>query len=523
MNSRMEPVPAEHQPLIDALEHAAESAWLASARAQVMQGHIPAARNLFAAAVMRFPASQALRLGLAGSQWQLRQHTEAEATLREWLSSYPADGAAALLLAKLLREQGRLQAVADVIRGWAMHSLHDTDTLIQAIELLDDYSRPREAAWICEAALAEGNNDVRLHAYAGMLAIQLGDFTRVREHYDVAMRRHPGAVEWNIPIGLSTLQRYQDAQHPDFAFFQQVLSRADISDKTRMTTLFAWGKAFDDIGDYAQAVECFRRANAIGHAGSQWSRKAWRRQVDARLASAPHLFGPSTTGKGTPVFIVGVPRSGTTLLAELLARHPKVRNRGELGWLQLIAQRLLDRNPSTSFVQQQASLYEVQLQQDDGDADWYIDKQPLNLLHVDLILSLWPHARILYCRRQPRDVALSLWTQTFHDKAHDYAYDMGDIAALIHGCERLMNHWRKRYPYSIHAIEYERLVNAPDAVTNNIQAWLGLPESERGDGERQPIRTASAWQARQPVYTHSVARWRRYFSLLPELAQLPER
>ncbi|HET6553875.1 MAG TPA: sulfotransferase [Dyella sp.] len=514
-----------HQPLLDALVHATEEEWLASARARMLQGQVDIAHALFAAAGARFPASREVRLGLAGACWQRQETGTAETLLEEWLADHPADDAAAFLLARLLREQGRLQAVGAVMRRWAQHGPHDTDAIIQAVEILDDYSRPGDAAWICESALAAGNQDPRLHAYAGMLAIQLGDFARVREHYAFALSHQPQAVEWNIPIGLSGLQRYHDESHPDFAFFRDALARADLSDRTRMTTLFALGKAYDDLGDLPRAVDCFRRANAMGLATSQWSRKAWKRWVEARLASAPCPFAPSATCRGTPVFIVGVPRSGTTLLAEQLARHPSVRHRGELGWLQVIAQRLLDAKPDASFVQQQASLYEAQLRQDDVEgADWFIDKQPLNLMHVDVILALWPHARILYCQRNPRDTALSLWTQSFHDHAHDYAYDMGDIAAVIHGCRRLMDHWCRRHPASIHTVDYEQLAAEPARVRQAVSVWLGLPEASWTEvSTSHAISTASAWQARQPVYTRSIGRWRRYLDVLPELSQLPER
>jgi LPS sulfotransferase NodH len=244
---------------------------------------------------------------------------------------------------------------------------------------------------------------------------------------------------------------------------------------------------------------------------------------DARLAAAPLPFALEADHAWAPVFVVGVPRSGTTLLAEQLAKHPGVCNRGELGWLDLIA-RQLDNAPHTrSSLEQAAARYAAQLRQDDGDAKWFIDKQPLNLLHVDLILALWPHAKIIYCQRNARDTALSLWMQSFNDPAHDYACDMADIALVIRQCRRLMGHWQRRFPHAIHAVHYEALAADPEATLAPLVEWLGLPTRETiTTPPQQAIRTASAWQARQPAHTRSVGRWRDYAPLIPELLSLPD-
>ncbi|ULU25354.1 sulfotransferase [Dyella terrae] len=339
------------------------------------------------------------------------------------------------------------------------------------------------------------------------------------------MAMTPDAVEWNIPLGLAGLQRYRDAQHPDFAFFRELLRRSTLSDAARSGTLFAPGKAYDDVDDVEQAVQVLRQANALMQSSHPWSRKLWKRSIEARLG-APS-YGPplAPVDDWIPVFIVGVPRSGTTLLAERLARHPQVCTRGELGWLQVAAQRVAQAaTVQRSVLEDAAALYATHARQGEHNARWIIDKQPLNLLHVDLILSLWPHARIIHCERNARDTALSLWMQSFHDRAHDYAYDFDDIGAVIHGCRRLMAHWTKRYGDSIRTVHYETFVAAPDEEFAALEAWLQLPSVPPVPAAPtpSPISTASAWQARQPVYTRSVGRWQRYAAYLPELRTLPE-
>lgn len=512
------------QALLAALACAPEGEWLKQGRALALHGDLAGAIAVFESATFHFPKSADAHLGWAGMLWQAGQPERAEQVLRDRLQKHPSDAAASFLLASLLRQQGRLKAVGDTLLSLFEHKgANNADTVIRAVEMLDDYGRTAEAATICENAIEAGIDDPRLHAYAGMLGIQLGRFERTRAHYNRALSLAPEAVDWNIPLGLSSLQRYESSDHVDFAFFHEMLQRPWLGEQTRRGVLFALGKAHDDLREFAAAATYLRQANAIAHAGSQWSRKAWKRSVEARLAAPANAITLPATD-WTPVFIVGVPRSGTTLLADRLARHPDVRNRGELGWLGFWEQRLSARSPSRRQLEEAASQYAQQLRQDDGDARWYIDKQPLNLLRVDLAMALWPNARIIHCQRHPRDTALSLWQQSFHDPAHDYAYDFGDIATVIRDSRRLAAHWRKRYPASFLDVSYEAFVSAPDETLASIAQWLGLPATgDNGAQTSSSIATASTWQARQAIYTRSAGRWQHYATHVPELLGLPER
>lgn len=496
---------------------------LESGRAHLLRGDTAAALAVFESAFAQQSDSGPLLLAFAGTCWQARQYARAETLLRGWLDTHGADADATFLLARLLQEQGRMQASAQACRALFAHARQPVDILLQAAELLEGHGRAQDAAALCEAEIAAGGTDARVHAYAGMLALELGQFERARERYAFALAHAPEAVHWNIPLGFSALQRYVDPGHPDLAFFRELLADRELDENTRTTTLYALAKAHDDLGDAAEAARLYAEANARARAARPWPRKAWKRMIDARLATAPLPFTLEADSSWTPVFIVGVPRSGTTLLAEQLAQHPGVCNRGELGWLDLIA-RQLETAPRTPVAfEQAAARYAAQLRQDDGDATWFIDKQPLNLLHVDLVLALWPHAKIVHCQRNARDTALSLWMQSFSDPAHDYACDMADIALVIRQCRRLMAHWQQRFPHAIQTLRYEALAAQPEAAMGPLIEWLGLPTRETATAPSgQAIRTASAWQARQPTHTRSVGRWRDYAPLIPELLNLPD-
>lgn len=503
-----------------------EQQWLEQVRGCVLRGDHATAESLLSNALTDYPRSVELRRAQAGVCQQTQRNAQAESILRELLTDNPGDAAAAFLLARMLKVQGRMGGAATVIRGCFEHARHDAELAIQAIELLDDCDRKRDAFAIAEAAIDLHPDDPRLHAYAGMLALQLGDFERARRHDLFALEHSQQACEWHVPLGLSAAQRYADAAHPDFVRFNDCLRRADLGPKARSSLLFALGKAHDDIGDYARAAGYFREANALAHALTKWSRKHWRRAVEALLAARPigHRLDPPIDF--VPIFIVGVPRSGTTLVAERLSRHRQVCNRGESPWLALLAsQTELTGDPDRNALQRAAATYIAQVRQDDAaNARWFIDKQPLNLRYLDLALALFPNAKIIHCRRNPRDTALSLWSQSFTEEVQGYAYDLADIALVMNDCDRLMARWSEMHAGSIRDLRYEQLVADPAAIIGELTAWLGLPALDALDTVERTstsITTASLWQARQPVYTRSVGRWKSYMSYVPELLKFP--
>ena len=147
---------------------------------------------------------------------------------------------------------------------------------------------------------------------------------------------------------------------------------------------------------------------------TQWSRKNFRRSVSARLDAKPLAARSAGEPDCVPIFIIGMPRSGSTLVAEFLSRHAHVRYRGELAWLPFLAQQVaMAARPAVAILQKTASTYLAQIRQDDAPARFYIDKQPLNFLHLDLIAALFPNARMIHCERNERDTALSIWMQYF--------------------------------------------------------------------------------------------------------------
>lgn len=511
------------QALLLQLEKCGADDWLDCVRSFTVRGDTDSASALLQHAVIRFPASTELAYALAGIFSLEKKYAAAEILLSDLLQRHPDDVAMAILLAKLFKDQGKMCAAAVIIRAAFARSRRNIEDIIQAVELLDECGRKHDAATLCADEISAGSTDPRLHAYAGMLELQLGNFDLARQYYLFALAHDPHALDWHAPLALSSAQRYRDNSHPDFGLLQDCLQRTNSDDKARASILFALGKAYDDIGEYADAAQKFRAANGIVSRLVPWSRKNWRRAVEARLASRK-LPAPLEPVKDfAPLFIVGAPRSGTTLVAELLGRHPDVCNRGELAWLPYLAQRLsLAGKIDTQVLREVADTYQAQLRQDDSNARWVIDKQPLNFLNIDLIAALFPNARILHCQRSSRDTALSIWSQYFAGRENDFAYDFADIAAVLQGCDRLMKHWKKTSPLAIHTLHYEQLASDPQNVLAALGAWLELGERDLLTllPQTGSVGTSSVWQVRQPIYRRSIGRWQAYADSIPELTQL---
>jgi len=502
-----------------------ERDWLEQAQTLMLRRDLARAESLVDDGLRDHPDSFALRRILAGVRIQSGREAEGEVLLMQLLAERPEDAGTAFALARVLASQSKGAATARVLLTYFQHALPDTELAIRAIELLDDCGRKHDAAAIAALALVNASEDLRLHAYAGMLDAQLGNFPQARAHYLRAINA-PSACEWHIPLGLALMQRYPNTQHPDFALLRECLARGDLSAKARSSLLFALAKAHDDTAEYARAAEYSREANALAHVATKWSRLHWQQEIEIRLNAARILEKAEPVTNFTPIFVVGLPRSGTTLVAELLARFPQVCNRGESPWLATWAERnALRDQPRRSALQSAAIAYATHMKRDDAQSSrWFIDKQPLNLRYIDLIVALFPNARIVHCRRNARDNVLSLWMQSFSDEVQGYAYDFSDIALVMNDCERLMSLWRAKYPDSIHEVSYEHLVASPSRIVADLAGQLGFTDHDidwLSPTTSVDINSASLWQARQPIYARSVDRWKNYIQFLPELFGFP--
>ncbi len=231
------------------------------------------------------------------------------------------------------------------------------------------------------------------------------------------------------------------------------------------------------------------------------------------------------------MFIVGLPRSGTTLLEQILASHPRVHGAGEIP----LARQSFDEIPgllgrtdepkncvpdlTSELVGELARRHDSRLREfDGGRADRVVTKMPENYYYLGLIALMFPRAVVIHCRRDLRDVAVSCWLTNFSEIR--WANHFDHIASRFKGYRRLMEHWNSALPTTVHEVDYEETVDDLEGVARRLVDACGLewdPDCLEFHRTRRPIRTASLTQVRQPIYRRSVGRWKSYEHELAEL------
>jgi tetratricopeptide (TPR) repeat protein len=499
--------------------------WAHLGEAMIRGGFAEPAAAVLASALEHYPDDVELHY-LRGNALRVSQrYDEAEQDFRQALSRKPAHRQASLSLAFMLREHGRINAAAEVALALWRHHRDDPALALALLDFLRDSGAHIQANAIAEAAHAYWPDNARIAAVAGEVALALGDFAAARKALRRAVEIDPGqSSAW---LRLSYCQRCEDPADADLALIASAWRDARLAPPSRICAGFAIGKLRDDLNDFAGASSVLREANALARAASRWNPAEWHAAIEQQIASRslpPIAFDTNFV----PVFVVGLPRSGTTLVATRLARHRAVRDRGELNWIAAMHAHLVSQDAlhDASALQTVATLIATQMRRDDASARCYIDKNPLNFRYLNLIQALFPNARIVHCRRGARDTALSLWSQHFAHPDLGFTYDFPAIADVTRSHERLMARWRATLPLTILDVAYEDLVADPEAQFDRLAGFLDLSDAPVAANDDiaapQVISTASVWQARQPVYTHAVGRWRRYAEFVPELAELFE-
>jgi hypothetical protein len=363
----------------------------------------------------------------------------------------------------------------------------------------------------------------------------LGDTLSVAGQFEEAGREYQRAIDTGRqPISayhsLVMSRKLTEADRPLIDGMRRVLARGRLQDFALMILHFSLGKALDDLKDYEPAMQHFDAANKLRHRTSKLDRARLTAQFDGLIERFTPEYFARHAGLGcddeTPLLVLGMPRSGTTLTEQIISSHPSVVGGGELPfWLE--AGPPWDAGGMQSMTVENARRVAdeyVKMLRDLGpEAVRVTDKMPPNFMWIGLIHMLFPKARIIHCKRNPIDICLSIYS-TYFTARMDFSADRGDLVYFYRQYERIMAHWKSVLPPEIlYETQYEELVNDRDARSRELIAFCGLDWDDAclapEQNERQ-VRTASVWQARQPVYKTPVERWRRYEPWLGELREL---
>ncbi len=487
-----------------------------------------------------------MRPGLAMPYNNMGQALQEESRLEEATACYeqalrlePNSARFLCNLASVLNEKGlREEALAQTRRALALQPTYAEGHLLLG-GLLQEQGDLAGAMACYEEALRLDPNRPAAHTDMGDALAEKGDLEQAHACYRAALRLDPRDSRSLSCLATALRDRLPEEERQTALR----LLEGPLPVKSRMALEYALAHVEDAQGRPTEAAALLARANAqrkilLQRQGKAYDPAVHTQFIDGLLGAftAEHFARVRGWGLDTevPVFIVGMPRSGTTLTEQVLASHPRVHGAGELTYLRETFESLPNRPGSLGELIPCVDRYDrdnvaavaerhlARLRQL-SPADRVVDKMPDNYLWLGLIATLFPRARIIHCRRDMRDVAFSCWLT--HFKQIHWSCDLEHLASRILEYQRIMAHWQHVLPVPVLEVDYEETVADLESVARRLLDFCGLEWDTAClafHKTSRPVRTASVNQVRQPLYRRSVARWKSYTeALAPLLGRLP--
>jgi tetratricopeptide (TPR) repeat protein len=390
-------------------------------------------------------------------------------------------------------------------------------------------ARAGEAEAGCRTALSLDPGYVEALSLLGELLADQGRFSEAEQLFQRAL-----ALDPDFPFAYCSIAAHRKMTGADTAWLDGARSLLAKQPPLRhaINLHYALGKYFDDVERYDQAFSHFRQAHELtGSYGSRYDAQKLTRRIDRLISIFDEPFLSASRGRGSsstlPVFVLGMPRSGTSLAEQILASHPAVFGAGELVFWDAVSQAQEAQGLAADAVEARlpgiAADYLERLKPLSGGAARVIDKMPVNFLSAGLIHAALPEARIIHMRRHPLDTCLSIYFQNFFNMGA-YANQLDHLADYYRQYQRITDHWRSVLPPTrLLEVPYEGLVEDTEGWTRRMLDFIGLPWDPRclrsHEADRIVI-TASRWQVRQKIHGQSVGRWRNYQRHLGPLRRL---
>jgi tetratricopeptide (TPR) repeat protein len=432
-------------------------------------------------------------------------------------------------LANVLQKQHKLvealayyQEVLDRKPGYAQALQGKSDVLFEMGKYEEsvqwaDAAANAGKAWVAEAMMVK----------AQALEI-MGRSDEACEAVDRGLLASPGSIELTY---VRTRFRKVRRDEPFFSHIERFAPQIDtVVGMNKARVGYALGKTYEDVGDFAKASHFYGIGTQAARQSKPVNEDALEQtyEIIAKTCTAEYLAGlqGASSGSRPLIFILGMPRSGTTLVEQVLASHPQVIAGGELDFAhEALDQYLLPGNfkfdhglmPELDMHTPMAERGRVYIEKMDAlfpeRGDKFItDKMPGNFKLLGLIAAMLPEARIIHCRRDPIDNCISCYTQLF-TSGHEWTYDLGELGRFYRRYWGVMEHWRKTLPGRFLEVRYEQMVDHTEQSARRLLEWCGLawdPQVLRFYETERHVKTASVSQVRQPIYKSSSGRWKKW-------------
>ena len=361
----------------------------------------------------------------------------------------------------------------------------------------------------------------------GQILKERGDFEEASQIFKDTLAIYPAhTLLYNEIVACG---KFTKDDVPLIGAMKELLQVSTLPPEDYVRLHYALGKAYDDLREYGDAMTHFHEANRIAYGlplGVFRDRKTHSALIDHMIATYTEEFMAELKSYGSqteePIFVFGMPRSGSTLTEQILSSHPDIGAAGERTYWSAIT--YPNWKPRAEDIPDLAADYLRRMRPMSHGEARITDKMLTNYLIAGLIHIVFPNARMIHCRRNAIDTCFSIYTTPIKVS---FSYSLADIAFSFREYERIMEVWRRVLPPNrFMELDYEELIANPDPVSRRLIDFVGLPWNDavgRRDGKSNAIQTMSLWQARQPLYTGSVERWRRYEPWIGELLdEFPE-
>ncbi len=493
-------------------------------------GDLTSARGHFSRVVELAPDSAVARRNLGavlraqGRYRDARIHYECAAELQ------PDNADLLFEYGAVLHALSECDAALDLYRRALALNGRLMNALVNTGRLLCEMNRHDEARAVLQQAIRLDENHAEAHTMLARAESELGDIETGMTNYRKAIACDPVCAEGYYRLALKLRHELPD---PEVDAMLELIKRPSLTPGKQFKLHYGLAAVYEGRGDYTEAWDHYQQANRLQkqvHArmGRRYRPESHRRFVERIRQQLNSDFFKRIDGSGSeserPVFIIGLPRSGTTLTEQIMASHPMVHGAGELKLAHNLFASLPEEcgRPDLAPIPALASItrsvlkrltdqYLSRLRQVHPTALRIVDKMPENYLTLGLIVAMFPRAKIIHCRRDLRDTALSCWTTSF--EAMPWTCDIEHIRSHCRCYLDLMSHWRTVLPVDMLEIDYEQTVTDTESSARRLIAGLGLdwePSCLSFHEIRRPILTASVNQVRKPVYRSSVGRWRHY-------------